>query len=109
MRVLIGALLLSLGAWQTHHRAQEWRSDQALWTAARRTAPNLERPAFNLGMALMKAGAWNQAATELVTSTRLYSPHQATYLEPKVRQVLELIDASMGPVCQRPDVRPWCA
>lgn len=61
MRVLIGVLLLGLCARGSAQRLEAWRSDQALWDAAARTAPMLPRPALNLGHAYGQQGQWPEA------------------------------------------------
>lgn len=74
MRVLIGALLLGVCGWQTHRRAEEWRTDQALWSAAHQTAPGLARPLSNLGIAEIGQGQWTSATTHLIAALRAFAP-----------------------------------
>lgn len=62
MRIYVGALLLLLCAWRTHERAQAWRSDVALWTAAVASSPEHSRPSLNLAMAYARLGQWSEAS-----------------------------------------------
>ena len=60
-RVLIGVLVLGLCAWRTTTRAQDWRSDEALWSSAQASAPTLPRPALNLAVAYGRMGRWEES------------------------------------------------
>lgn len=109
MRVLIGALLLSLCAWHTHHRAQAWRADAALWQAARQTSPALARPAFNLGVVYLRQSQWSQA-TELFLHAAQVSaqPTAPLNLRHEAGLGLSFIDTVAAPICDQPSVSPWC-
>lgn len=61
MRVLIAALVLGLCAYQTSTRLEDWRSDQALWTAAARTEPTSARAALMVAAAALKTSQWTEA------------------------------------------------
>lgn len=109
MRVVVGALLLILCAWNTHHRAQAWRTDAALWTAARRTAPALARPAFNLGVVYLKQAQWTTATHLFLSAAELSAvPLAPRDLRQQAGMGLSLIDAMGEPVCDRPSISRWC-
>lgn len=80
----IGALVLVCCAWSTAQRAQDWRSDVDLWTAAARSSPSLPRPALNTAMAYARIGAWPfarlwmQRAVQLVAAER--KPEQRQWI-----------------------------
>lgn len=63
MRVLIGVLVLVICAWRTHHRSQDWRSDEALWWSAAVSSPALPRPALNLSVVYGRQGDWEYSAS----------------------------------------------
>ena len=108
-RSILLALLLGLCAWRTHHRAEQWRDEVALWTAARRTTPTLPRPAVNLGLAYSQMGRWEDATTHLVDALKIVAVSDPTGIRrPAARGLIRI--SVLGPdVCTRPTVAPWCA
>lgn len=66
MRLVIGALVLGLCAWQTGTRAQDWRTDPALWTAAAHTSPTVARAALNAAVAYSRVGQWDEGRAWLM-------------------------------------------
>lgn len=109
MRVLIGALLLILCVWATHHRAQVWRADEALWTAARRTSPALARPALNLGVVYLTQSRWTDATDALLQAAQLSTqPGAPLDLRHEAGLGLSFIDVAARPVCDTPAVSRWC-
>lgn len=92
MRVLVGALVLVLCAWRTHDRAMDWRSDEALWSAAVVSAPDLPRPALSLGMAYARLGHWEQSAAWTGRAADLaHDPRHAWILPPLCLQINRLL------------------
>lgn len=74
LRLALVAVGLGLSVWATHARAQDWRSDEALWRAAVTTTPEQPRPALNLAKALGRLGRlpedaqWTARAAALVVA-----------------------------------------
>lgn len=54
--------MLSLCAWRTGERAQDWRSDEALWLSAARSSPTLPRPVLNLAVVYGRRSQWDADA-----------------------------------------------
>lgn len=77
MRVLIGALVVAVCAWRTHARAQDWRSDEAIWQSATRSTPTRARPALNLAVIYARQGRWTEAEAWTVRAVHLMTPHDA--------------------------------
>lgn len=71
MRVLIGVLVLGCCAWQTRTRLEDWRSDEALWTAAVAVAERSPRARLNLAVALERRSAFDEARAAAQTAARL--------------------------------------
>lgn len=111
-RVLIGLLVLGLCAWRTHERAQDWRSDQALWSAAVRTAPTLPRPRANLGAALLRTGRFAEASEAVRQAARLADQPAHARMRREIRRhlwsQLQWIDGAW-PVCDQPAFSALCA
>ena len=61
IRALVGALVLGICAWVTQGRAQVWRSNEALWTAAVAVTPTKPRPLVNLAAAYARQGRAEEA------------------------------------------------
>lgn len=113
MRVLIGALLVGLCAWQTHARAFAWRTDQALWTSATVTAPTLPRPWINLAVWEIHTGAWPAAVQHLDRGWALAQRPARAPLRAVTRQYARMaliwLDGPY-PVCESDrSVPPLCA
>lgn len=112
MRVLIGALILGLCAWRTHTRAGDWRSDQALWTAATVSAPQVPRPWLNLAAAKWRTGQFAAAWPDLERAVEAVARERYAPMQPGItyyaRKQLYLLDA-VEPRCDTPRWRPLCA
>ena len=109
MRVLIGALLLGCCVWQTHQRAQAWRSDEALFAAAVRVAPALPRPALNYGVALVKRGAVDEGLTWTLRAAALADAQHDPRRKAEAITHLQWINVVAGLPCYLPPSPSWCA
>lgn len=87
MRVLIGALVLCVCAWGTHRRAQDWRSDEALWLSAARTHPFAARPALQLARVYVRLGRWADAETWTARTVANLRPRDAWFLDDLCRHI----------------------
>ena len=107
MRVLVGALLLSLCAFATQNRLTEWRSDEALFTAAVRVAPRLPRPALNLGAAFSQQGRWDDAIAWTERAQTLSERHPTGLAQqPLIQRQRQFLYVM---ACADPGSRSWCA
>lgn len=88
-RVLLGALVLGLCAWRTTDRAQDWRSDEALWASAVVSAPALPRPALNLAVAVGRLGRWEESVAWTVRADALMRDPRRRWMQPYLCRHLE--------------------
>lgn len=61
MRFLLGVSLAVVLAGLTHAETGRWQGDRSLWCDAVRLAPTKPRPLNNCALALIRAGAYEQA------------------------------------------------
>lgn len=110
MRVLVGVLVLGLCAWQTHARIADWRSEQAIWTAATVTSPTLSRPWLNLAVTYLRTSqedaAWRVLTIAILQAQAPGAPRDV--LRPYLRSALLWADAVTFR-CEQPAWRPLCA
>jgi hypothetical protein len=116
MRVLIGVVLLGVGAYGSAHRLTAWRSDQALLTAAVQTTPHLPDAALRLGAVYAQRGQWKDAAEWTLRAAQLKGerptpprafPGAVPFATSLSRQAW-FID-TFYPVCHRPGWARVCA
>lgn len=111
MRASLGVLLLVWCGAMTVHRAQAWHSEIALWQAATVNAPQLPRPAVNLAAAFLRARNWPAATTWSLRAAALAHVPERRWMQDTIRPHVWIqllwIDA-VWPICDRPQVRPWC-
>lgn len=100
MRVLVAALLLGLCAYQAFARLEQWRSDEALWTAAVAVSPGTPRPALNLAVALDRRGASAEARVWAVKAHGLALQRQSIDAQGKAHALITWIDlVRLSPDC----------
>ncbi len=115
MRAWIGALVLGMCALGSAHRLEDWRSDQALWTAAVRVTPALPTAALNLSATYLRHGQWQEASEWTLRAAHLSLSRPAApraSSQPTLPQIVQTQLAWIDvfyPVCGTPAGRPWCA
>lgn len=74
-QVIIGVWLLLLAV-QTHRQVRTFRSDMQLWGQAVQMAPEKPRPRLNYGLALLRAGRFDEAERAFLETLALVDqPH----------------------------------
>ena len=89
------AIGLLLGcAWLTHARAQVWRTNEALWTAAVAVTPTTPRPLINLAATFARHGQWelSQWWLQQALTSRRMTPHEQEGAERLCRHLCIVAD-----------------
>jgi len=101
----VGVGVLCLCAVLTQDRAQVWRTDLTLWTAAVQTAPT-PRAQVNYAGALIRTGQVRTGALVALEAAR-QSPDDWR-VQQVVREQIRWA-ALFEPLCDRPPFRPYCS
>ena len=101
-RVVALALLVAFVGWVcgglivTRHRAQAWRTDRAIWTAAVRTTHPSVRAWVNYGNAVARDGEWDEARRAYLRAKQ-EADDQRIDVDDLLRHNVAVIDAQGGP------------